>query len=192
MAHKILYSTNNKPIYSTNNRPVYSPEFLRLVFTEVRTDDLTYSIYIYPLYSLDDISWEYGDLTIARVAASPIIPVSGGWSAERSTYFTMDFHETHVESPEVHHRNYGNGGWWAWNGTYWQISFFGFTYKAGRAANISVTVVNDWSFGETIEAGPITKTHNFAVRAQGESMVTSDGLICTVRYTPSTNVLEYV
>ena len=185
MANKFLYSTNNKPIYSTNNRPVYSPEFLTLVFTEARTDDLTYPIYIYPLYSLADISGEYGDLTIARVAASQIIPAYGGYWAERNINFAMDFHETWRPGAD------GNGGWWAWTGTYWQFSFIGYTYNAGPAANISVSAFNYWRFPAP-EVGPITKTHTFAVRTIGATMDPSYDLICTVRYTPSTNVLEFV
>lgn len=171
MANKPLYSTNNKPLYSTNNRPVYSDmvmPYLKIDYVRTGNSDSLQRAFL--LFGFGDLTGIYiSDYTVSK------------WFMHFGSY-SFGIAESWSRSALLDFVNDNQHGGWAWNGTYWQVHYVGWTKNAGTSGDVTFTAM-----GHTLSL-----SHTFAVREPGATVNPAADLICTLRYTPSTDVLEFV
>lgn len=175
MAHKILYSTANKPIYSANNRPVYGDVFMPMFEMNVtRTDydnkDATEWVRSCLVFGPENlIGDDYGSLLIDKYVFA-LGTYAWGYNRDYQKSVMLDF------------RSENSATGWGWHGTHWQFDFYGWCYYAGNSA--------DYEF--RVNGNTLNISYAFPQVASGDPINTAAIKVCTVRYTPSTNVLEYV
>lgn len=160
---KLLTSTGNKLIFGTLGKLVHSDILMpTMYFTVVGAANIGSMA----LYSLSNLSGTYGSPSYTRHANT-------AWAGASTTTRTSDT-MCDLEEANTH-------GGWAWSGTYWEYKFVAWNNYA-----VDITLDVD------VFANNITLDVSLPARDNADSIVPADILIATIRYTPSTDTLEFI
>ena len=174
MANILLYSKHNLPIYGIDNKPVHGDMFMPTLEIEItRTDWYVWqhlnaqSCFVFGPENL--IGDDFGSLTV-----------------DKNVFALMDFYEDGLSwfgTERMLNFVEANGSTgWGWHGTYWQFDMYGWSRFPNHTADYEFRILNQ----------TITTSYVYPLVFDEDPVVLAAIKVCTVRYTPSTNVLEFI